>query len=271
MLILVACTTAKDTPPPPAPTVTLIPITSAPTMTSTVGVASTSSAFNPSDLPTYTPVVDEFLPASANIALDAVFAQQVAGHLVNLRRIRWRNDDNDDDILSCAVRYHVTLPTAQDGYRVVVQVDDEIFVYLTDDTGHTVQCDEESLSIEGRPLVFDPTTQDLVDLAKNDLIRSLEVNEAFVIWRDLIAVTWPDTSLGCPVPDATYEFIEINGYWLSFVVDNVEYTYHSDGLTVKACPAEQVDMPLPFATPTITPTPAAVTPTIPPTAIAPEE
>ena len=271
LLLLVACTSNADAPPPPAPTVTLIPITSTVTITPTIAVASTSSAFNPDDLPTYTPVVDEFLPPSANIALDAVFAQQPIGHLVNLRRIRWRNEDTDDKMLNCDIRYHVNLPSALDGYRMVIQAGDDIIVYLADDNGNAVQCDEEPLSIEGRPLVFDPTTQDLVDLAKNDLIRRLQVNEAFVIWRDIVAVTWADSSLGCPVPNATYESIDINGYWLNFMVDNVQYTYHSDGLSVKPCPSEQVAMPLPFATTTITPTPAPVTPTTIPTIIAPEE
>ncbi len=249
-----ACNSDENTPPPPAPTVTLIPVTAVPTVTPTPEVIATASAFSPADLPTYTPVVDEFLPASANSALDAVFALEPASHLVNLRRIRWRNDDDEDTTLNCDVRYHVTIPTAQEGYRIVVQTADDISVYLTDDDGHVMKCDEPALSIEGRPLLFDPLTENLVQNAKNDLIDRLEVGEAFVIWRDLVAVNWPDTSLGCPVPNATYEFLNIKGYWLSFVVDNVEYTYHSDGLSVKPCPNEQIDIPMPFATftPTVT-------------------
>lgn len=269
ILGLVACDTSERTPVPPAPTVTLIPSTRVPTITPAPTLEVTSNTFNPSDLPTYTPVVDDFLPPSANTALDAVFAQQANAHLINLRRIRWRGGD---DVLNCDIRYNVNLPTAQDGYRVVLQSGNQTYVYLTDDDGQAVLCDEEPLSIEGRPLIFDPTTQDFVDIARNDLVNRLDVDPTFVVWRDIVAITWSDNSLGCPVPNATYEFIEIDGYWMSFAADNVEYTYHSDGLTVKFCPPEQKDMPLPFASPTITPTPlpVTITPTIPPTSLVPD-
>lgn len=43
------------------------------------------------------------------------------------------------------------------------------------------------------------------------------------------AVTWPDTSLGCPDPEKGYAQVQIEGYVLALTAGDATYTYHTDG------------------------------------------
>jgi hypothetical protein len=42
------------------------------------------------------------------------------------------------------------------------------------------------------------------------------------------ALTWPDTSLGCPRPDTDYIQVETSGFQITLLGNGGRYTYHTD-------------------------------------------
>jgi hypothetical protein len=98
----------------------------------------------------------------------------------------------------------------------------------------------------GQPLFFDPSSESLVELARQDLTRRLRLGTNAIVWVDLMAITWPDTSLGCPVAGASYSQVLVDGYWIALSVDGQIFNYHADGISVQFCPSAQSILPFPF-------------------------
>jgi hypothetical protein len=69
----------------------------------------------------------------------------------------------------------------------------------------------------------------LVRVAVADLASRLGVTEADVVVVSTEAVTWPDRSMGCPLPDMRYEQVPTDGALIVLSVDGVPYSYHSGG------------------------------------------
>jgi len=71
--------------------------------------------------------------------------------------------------------------------------------------------------------------QVLVDVAVADLATRAGVPADAITVVRVEAVTWPDRSLGCPMPGMRYEQVPIDGALIVLAVDSVEYDYHSGG------------------------------------------
>jgi hypothetical protein len=73
----------------------------------------------------------------------------------------------------------------------------------------------------------------LVTLAQSDLSERIRapVNEISVISAD--AVTWPDTSLGCPHPERRYAQGPQAGARIVLEIGDTRYRYHTGGRTTK--------------------------------------
>ena len=54
---------------------------------------------------------------------------------------------------------------------------------------------------------------------------------------------WPDSSLGCPLPDQTYTPIQMDGYRIVLGVGNSEYIFHSDFDRVIPCEPDNEQLP----------------------------
>lgn len=65
--------------------------------------------------------------------------------------------------------------------------------------------------------------------AAADLAVRLGVPESAVTVVSVAAVTWPDTSLGCPQPGMRYTQVPVDGARIVLSADGREYAYHSGG------------------------------------------
>ncbi len=76
---------------------------------------------------------------------------------------------------------------------------------------------------------FDPSLSGFVDTAVADLAARLEVPEGEITVVSAEAVTWGDTSLGCPQPDMRYAQVVQDGTYIELEHDGTTYPYHSGG------------------------------------------
>jgi len=80
-------------------------------------------------------------------------------------------------------------------------------------------------------------SQQVVVLAIGHLARRLGIDPGQVAVARVEAVDWPDTSLGCPQPDAAYAQVVTPGYRIQLSAQGQTYEYHSDRASrVVPCP-----------------------------------
>jgi len=68
----------------------------------------------------------------------------------------------------------------------------------------------------------------LVQIAKEDLARRLELSVSEISLISVEAVDWPDTSLGCPQPGMMYAQVITPGYLIVLEAKGQSYEYHTD-------------------------------------------
>lgn len=74
-----------------------------------------------------------------------------------------------------------------------------------------------------------PKLAELVEQAKADLAVRLSVTVDQITLVDAKAVTWSDSSLGCPKPGMAYMEVLIPGFLILLDVDGRAYEYHAGG------------------------------------------
>ncbi len=84
-------------------------------------------------------------------------------------------------------------------------------------------------NIPSPAIPFDPALQPLVDQAKSDLARRLEVPTEQIELVEAKPVVWPDSSLGCPQPGMEYKQVPEDGALIILQVEGIKYRYHSGG------------------------------------------
>lgn len=68
----------------------------------------------------------------------------------------------------------------------------------------------------------------LVQMAKEDLARRLEIPITEISVLSVEAVDWPDTSLGCPQPGMAYAQVITPGFLIVLEASGQTYDYHTD-------------------------------------------
>ncbi len=146
------------------------------------------------------------------------------------------------------------------GYRIVYAVNGRAYVYHTDRRGAFFLCqDRHWLALEGEPIALDPIAEALVARSRQDAARRLGVEESDVQLVSLLALVWPDASLGCPRTDADYPAQETSGYRIVLRAPETTVIYHTDAQAIVFCAPEEELLPaivrraLPPPTPTPTP------------------
>jgi hypothetical protein len=69
---------------------------------------------------------------------------------------------------------------------------------------------------------------EIVARAKNDLARRRGISPERIFLRHAETVTWPDASLGCPLPNRMYAQVLTPGYRLVLTDGITDYEYHTD-------------------------------------------
>lgn len=74
----------------------------------------------------------------------------------------------------------------------------------------------------------DPTAAALVAKARTDLAQRLGIQEDQIQVSSAAAVTWPDSSLGCPKPGMAYAQALVPGYLIILEAAGNAWEYHAD-------------------------------------------
>lgn len=68
-----------------------------------------------------------------------------------------------------------------------------------------------------------------VKTAVSDLADRLSMDPTAIVVVSVDEVTWPDPSLGCPVPGMRYRQIPVDGYRILLRAAGETFAYHGDG------------------------------------------
>lgn len=239
-------TNANDT----NPTVTLvIPTSTATALPPTATATTLPSPTNILDAPTPQP---SFVAPSLNLPTGfetVASAIQADEALANARIISAKTVTWDRAELSCASR-DIEQERRIDGFpgfRLVLQTDEALRVYFANDTGDILYCeDAPPLYPYGEVIMLDPVAGELVDLARADLARRLEVAGAAIRLVDLVSVEWLESSFGCPQPETSYTTRQTNGHRIVLRHAGTDYAYHTDAFRVFLCPDGLEQLPALF-------------------------
>jgi hypothetical protein len=80
-----------------------------------------------------------------------------------------------------------------------------------------------------------PSAQQVVQLAKEDLARRLDLPPEAIEVVSVEEVDWPDTSLGCPEPGMMYAQVITPGFQVVLEAEGQMYEYHTGGRQLVLC------------------------------------
>lgn len=75
----------------------------------------------------------------------------------------------------------------------------------------------------------DAASQLLVDAARADLARRLDIPADQVAATGFERVVWPDAGMGCPKPGIAYAQVQRDGYRIRLEANGRHYWYHGGG------------------------------------------
>ena len=78
-----------------------------------------------------------------------------------------------------------------------------------------------------------------VRLATRTLSEHLGIDEQSVTLNEVVAVDWPNSSLGCPEPGRTYAPVVMSGYQVTLAVQDDERTHRVHVAGTRALVCEQ--------------------------------
>jgi hypothetical protein len=78
-------------------------------------------------------------------------------------------------------------------------------------------------------LTLTPVLQELVDQAKEDLAKRLQLSVDQIDLLRVVPAKWPYDSVGCPLPSGEGVDTSTPGYQILLNANDQEYMYHTDG------------------------------------------
>ena len=249
--------------PAPDPTRTLMPPTATPTPRTTPPTPTPTDlphaaalAVSPTEIGALAipPIAQEFIRLTRDDLLAQPGIDPAEVHLLSVEAFTW-----DDRALGCASRADEAEgpAAASQGYRILFQVRNRIYAYHTDDQDTFFRCEDRAwLALEGEPLPIDPVAQSIVDLAVRDAARRLGESSTRGRLVSLLAVEWPDTSLGCPRAGGTYEDRTTPGYRIVLRTREQALIYHASIRDIVLCAPDEEILPGLIRQALPTPTPA---------------
>lgn len=230
---------------PPTATATSIVPTSTPTSQpppAAVDIMGTSTA-GETDAVSVTPLIetDITLPESLMSDMAKNLAQRlsVTPNVVQLARItsvQWFDLD-----LGCTDR--LSFDEHGSGYEVEFLVGGVVYRYrvaLPDMVN--LLCSGSKPARDQLLVLVDPSAEEFFSLAQQRVARQLDLPLRRVRLAELEAVTWMDTSLGCPQTGNTYDPAQIQGYRMVLLAGDNQYTFHTDSISIFACNAPDVSI-----------------------------
>ncbi len=248
LALLAACGDNEPQEIAAVPTRTLIPPTASPTA---IPIETTPT---PTDLPSAAALVTlpdtdtaPTIPALAQAMIDRTTADLMAQpdvepadvRLLGLEAITWR-----DAVWGCQTRRDSGDPDLllTPGYRIIFSTGERAVVYHTDRRETFFVCEDGPwLAHEGDPIPLDPIAELMVELSARDAAKQWDVPAAQARLTSLIAVDWPDSSVGCPRAGAEYQTITTPGYRIVFRLGDERLIYHTSiRHAVRCAPNEEI-------------------------------
>jgi hypothetical protein len=252
---LVACST---TPTPLAVvTSTLIPSTA--TFTTTPFTPSPTAPAS-ATLVSIATVTSENLIAifESNVTPDANLTTQIFDDLANelglnrnrIQLVLVEVDKWSRRTLGCDILSTVPISVIADdpdrevnGFRYVLLVGNTLYEYHTEGAERFLPCPELQQATGELLITIDPIAEDILRLVQGRVANELDLSTRHVQLVDIRAVTWPDTSLGCPKSEQNYTKVGIEGYRIVVSAGETEYIFHSDFTNIYPCTAELEILP----------------------------
>jgi hypothetical protein len=143
----------------------------------------------------------------------------------SVEAVQWR-----DSSLGCPRPGMNYLQVITPGYLIRLEAGGEIYEYHTD-TENVVYCEQAAYG-KVEPMVG---KEQLVALAKADLVKTAGVAENEIQVLEVQYVEWRDGSLGCAKAGKNYPQVITPGYLIRLSVAGREYEYHTDMRRVMLC------------------------------------
>jgi hypothetical protein len=130
-----------------------------------------------------------------------------------------------------------------EGFRFVLLLGYTLYEYHTEGSERFLRC-LETEQVSGELLIaIDPVAADMFGLVQRRVADELDLSTRRVQLVDIQAVTWADTSLGCPQENQDYSALEIDGYRIVVMAGETGYIFHSDPISIYPCQMEQEVLP----------------------------
>lgn len=210
---------------PPTATVTPEPFDLTPTPTDLPAAGSLAPEVAPVNLPVTSPTIQVVIDRAKNALIEQYEIDPGEIQLLGLDRFTWY-----DESVGCHARYEVgyTQPTTSRGYRIIFSADGQVYNFHTNNQGAFFRCEDDNwLAVEGDPLPADPIAQSLVELTARDAAGRFADAGVSPRLTSLIAVSWPDSSMGCPQADGVYNDQLTPGYRIVFRIGTDAVIYHT--------------------------------------------
>lgn len=256
-----ALSSCAETPTPQrvAATLTLIPATTTftpqPSLTVTIPPATQTPLPSPTPNPNVTPIamiqttLTPDVSTVQNVGDDlanflGIAASQI--QLVSAEQQTWYDahlgcDYTDLHMLDPADALRPTEePTTGTSYLLLVG--DTLYTYQEIENA-MLRCPGTHILSDDLLLLVDPVAAEIFFLAQRQVANQLSLSTRRVALVSIRAYTWEDTSLGCPLPDQTYSEAAFDGYRVVVRAADVDYAFHSDSISVIACPAGREQLP----------------------------
>ncbi len=236
---------ASDT----VPTRTVAPPTAIPTPESALGGPT------PTDLPSPATLLPESTQSGAAVIsarledlITRTTSDLIETHGVDAGDIRLLSVEAfvwEDAAWGCSTRAAAgDASTLTPGYRLVFSSGNRVYVYHTDRHETFFLCDDPLwLALEGKPVPVEPIAQSMIELSKRDAARRLDVPEDTITLLNLLTLTWPDASVGCPKPGGDYQDEETPGYRVVLGAGEQTIIYHTSIRHVVFCTPDEEILP----------------------------
>lgn len=174
--------------------------------------------------------------AAARIAIETLSEKLSIGpdciEVVHVSIMNW-----PDSSLGCGRPDVEYLQVVTRGSLVLLRADNKVYKVHTG-SNHAVVCEEPlkgAVPLGPNTLPGMPV-HDLMQVAKEDLAKQLGVALSEVSITEVQTVTWPNSALGCPVPEKDYTESETRGYRITLDHNGQTFHYHADHQRAFACP-----------------------------------
>ena len=141
----------------------------------------------------------------------------------------------NDSSLGCGKPGTMAMQVLTPGYAVQLRAQDKTHrVHVAGN--QAIVCDRPVLSRKPGGATRARGVDSMMELARNDLAQQLGVDAARIRIAGMKPQTWSDSAMECPIADETVKPGPLQGYKLSLRYQRRVYTYHTDMVSVRACP-----------------------------------